>query len=79
MRVSDDTIDAIVRGAVDDVWRKVAMIVAIGLCDPKILQDDDEDIVERIAHRIQWFIEIDEFEVAGDPARWRHSEVRRSR
>jgi hypothetical protein len=79
MRVSDDTIDAIVRGAVDDVWRKVAMVVAIALCRSQVLDDDDEEIEDRIASRIRWMIEIGEFEVAGDPARWRYSEVRRAR
>jgi hypothetical protein len=55
------------------------MVVAIALCRSQVLDDDDEEIEDRIASRIRWMIEIGEFEVAGDPARWRYSEVRRAR
>jgi hypothetical protein len=78
MSLTDDGIDAIVRNAVDGRWRKFAMIVAIALTDSSVAEDDDPNITDRIASRIAAMIDAGEFEVAGNPIQWRHSEIRRT-
>jgi hypothetical protein len=74
--VSDDVLDAIVRTAADDEWRKVAVFIARTVDMAKAA--DVTVSGQQVAARVYALVETGTLEARGNVRRWRAGEVRRA-
>jgi hypothetical protein len=75
MAASHQDLDAILQTAVDQDWRKVAMVLAKArqACEARRLDVSYEDLEDRIARMVR----DGRLEAQGDITKWRSSEIRR--
>ncbi|MBU8976483.1 MULTISPECIES: DUF3658 domain-containing protein [unclassified Lysobacter] len=71
-----EQVDRFILGFANAHWQKVAMVIAVAMTSRDLEFPDDVDDAELVASRVVALIEGGLLECRGDPAEWRHSEVR---